>query len=170
MSESFILIVSFLQLVSLQATALFAHAKNRACLTSHYHTEWLMEAQWHLCLLFLTHLWHDTLARHRREVKRWEFGGRHFSWPLINIYSEPLSHIVTFQSTLEPWRNSETQLIVLPILYNDTLMYFDREEKSVERIHNKEAASPLCCLARSKPFTEFSCQRQDCWSLAKKYK
>lgn len=28
-----------LQLVALQVTALFAHAKNRACLTSDYHTE-----------------------------------------------------------------------------------------------------------------------------------
>lgn len=51
---------------------------------------------------------------------------------------------MTCQSTCEPWWNSETQLIGFPILYKDTLMYFDWEEKSIGRILNEEAASPLC--------------------------
>lgn len=40
-------------------------------------------------------------------------------------------------------------------------MYFDREEKSIERILNEEAASPLSSLARSKHFTIFNCQKEE---------
>lgn len=51
----------------------YVQMPNQACLISDYQTEWLMEAEWHLCLFFLAHWRHNTLAWHCRGDKRWEF-------------------------------------------------------------------------------------------------
>lgn len=51
---------------------------------------------------------------------------------------------------------------MLPISSEDTLMYFDREEKgSTERICNEVAESSLCSPAGPKALTVFSCQREE---------